>query len=707
VDSKIWLPNGNNKMNNEDPNSGPEHALNESQTMNKIKPPGRALALAALALLSTLNAQLSTLRAQGTAFTYQGLLQANGSAANDNYDLTFAIFDHENGAAQVGATITNSSTAVSNGLFTVTLDFRPGIFTGPRRWLEIGSRPTGSGADFVILATRQELTPAPYAIFAASAGAATGVAASAVSAPQLNTTGGPTPGQVLSYNGSNLVWIAGGGGGGSSNAWLLGGNAGTTDASFLGTTDNHPLELRVNNARGLRLELNSLGASANAPNVIGGAIGNFAAPFSVGATIAGGGALNYGADPGSGDPGQSYTNSITGDFGTVSGGGKNASAYFGTVGGGEGNSSTQSHATVGGGAGNHSTGSSATIGGGVNNTSSGSSTTVAGGAGNTSSGDYSAVSGGNNNAAHGSYDTIAGGEGNSDYLLFHGLEVIDADHASIGGGLHNSVLDYYATIAGGASNYAGAVSSTVGGGFQNSAEGQDSTVAGGSFNTASGIYSTVAGGTQNSAMGQGSFAGGQNAHANHDGSFVWGDGTGWAGSAGPNRFEVRATGGFNFYSGPHPVTIDPSGTLNVPVLTIYGGSDVAEPFQMSMPETPKGAVVIIDEENPGRLKLSDRAYDRRVAGIVSGANGIQPGISLSQQGVVEGGQNVALSGRVYVLADTSSGPIKAGDLLTTSNTPGHAMKVTDHSKAQGAILGKAMSPLGQGEGMVLVLVTLQ
>src|SRR5208282_1018286 len=113
------------------------------------------------------------------------------------------------------------------------------------------------------------------------------------------------------------------------------------------------------------------------------------------------------------------------------------------------------------------------------------------------------------------------------------------------------------------------------------------------------------------------------------------------------------------------------------------------------------------EENPGQLKLASQPYDARVAGVVSGANGINPGIQMQQQGLLEGGRNVALSGRVYVQADTSNGAIKPGDLLTTSSTPGHAMKVTNHAKAQGAILGKAMTGLKEGQGMVLVLVTLQ
>jgi hypothetical protein len=74
---------------------------------------------------------------------------------------------------------------------------------------------------------------------------------------------------------------------------------------------------------------------------------------------------------------------------------------------------------------------------------------------------------------------------------------------------------------------------------------------------------------------------------------------------------------------------------------------------------------------------------------------------------LESGQNVALSGRVYVLADAAHGAIRPGDLLTTSDTPGHAMKVVNHMQSQGAILGKAMSGLKNGKGMVLVLVTLQ
>jgi hypothetical protein len=163
-----------------------------------------------------------------------------------------------------------------------------------------------------------------------------------------------------------------------------------------------------------------------------------------------------------------------------------------------------------------------------------------------------------------------------------------------------------------------------------------------------------------------------------------------------------------FYAGSnYAFGSDWNGNFSVRTLTIRGGADLAEPFQMSEDKIPEGSVVVIDEENPGHLKQATSAYDTRVAGIVSGANGVKAGIALHQEGALEGGQNVALTGRVYVKADASFGAIKPGDLLTTSDTPGHAMKVLNHELAQGAILGKAMTALSEGTGMVLVLVSLQ
>jgi hypothetical protein len=173
------------------------------------------------------------------------------------------------------------------------------------------------------------------------------------------------------------------------------------------------------------------------------------------------------------------------------------------------------------------------------------------------------------------------------------------------------------------------------------------------------------------------------------------------------RFDVSDNGA-DFSSYSTVLDMKPTGQVAVPVLEITGGSDLAEPFPISYSsELSPGSVVIIDNENPGYLTLSSQPYDRRVAGIVSGAGGINSGLTLSQQGVMEGDQNIALSGRVYVLATASNGAIKPGDLLTTSDIPGHVMKATDKELSHGAIVGKAMTSLSEGEGLVLVLVNLQ
>jgi hypothetical protein len=172
---------------------------------------------------------------------------------------------------------------------------------------------------------------------------------------------------------------------------------------------------------------------------------------------------------------------------------------------------------------------------------------------------------------------------------------------------------------------------------------------------------------------------------------------------------VNATNTMRFYNSTNGdvMTLSETGNLFVRVLTITGGADIAEPFQMSQADLPKGAVVVIDEDNAGHLKLSTMAYDRQVAGVISGAGGVNPGLSLSQQGVMEGSQHVALTGRVFVQADASHGAIRPGDLLTTSETPGHAMRVSDPARAHGTVLGKAMTGLKEGTGLVLVLVALQ
>lgn len=153
-------------------------------------------------------------------------------------------------------------------------------------------------------------------------------------------------------------------------------------------------------------------------------------------------------------------------------------------------------------------------------------------------------------------------------------------------------------------------------------------------------------------------------------------------------------------------------SMTTPTLYITGGSDIAEPYDIiaTRGEAPMpGFVVSIDPDHIGKLRVACNAYDATVAGIISGAGGVNPGLTLTQTGSVAQGEHpVAMNGRVWCFVDADAGgAVRAGDLLTTSSTPGHAMRVGDTMRSQGAIIGKAMSSLESGRGLVLVLVSLQ
>ncbi|MEM9834807.1 MAG: hypothetical protein AAF944_29575 [Bacteroidota bacterium] len=156
-------------------------------------------------------------------------------------------------------------------------------------------------------------------------------------------------------------------------------------------------------------------------------------------------------------------------------------------------------------------------------------------------------------------------------------------------------------------------------------------------------------------------------------------------------------------------TLDVDGNARVTVLEITGGADLAEPFEVAGESIIEaGTIVAIDPANAGQLKVASTAYDKTVAGIISGAGDIKPGMVMGQDGSIASGEHpVALTGRVYAKVDARYGAIQPGDLLTTSDTLGHAMKVSDPNQAQGAIIGKAMTALEEGQGLVLVLVSLQ
>ena len=158
-------------------------------------------------------------------------------------------------------------------------------------------------------------------------------------------------------------------------------------------------------------------------------------------------------------------------------------------------------------------------------------------------------------------------------------------------------------------------------------------------------------------------------------------------------FMIDESGNIGIGTISPPAKLEVAGRTKTNVLEITG-SDFAEPFEISNTDSlPLGSLVVIDPEHPGMLKQATEPYDKKVAGVISGAGGIYPGIIVTKENKLNGSQYVALTGKVYALATAANGPIEPGDLLTTSPIPGHAMKAADQTRWPGTVIGKAMSSL--------------
>jgi hypothetical protein len=486
---------------------------------------------------------VQTVCAQGTAFTYQGRLGSGGNAASGVYDFTFAVWNANSGGAQQGATFATNTLPVTNGYFVATLDFG-NVFDGNARWLEIAVRTNG-GAGFTVLSPRQPLTPAPYALYASNAGSA-GVAALANSVAPGAVTGSAVADSQLvrSINGqTDHVTVP-------TNFWRLSGNGGTVGGTdFIGTTDNQPLELKVNGQRALRLEP---GFTAN---LIGGSPENTIESGSVGSTIGGGGTTG-GSPPGS--------NYIRGGYSTISGGYRNTlKGYTGFIGGGWGNTidSNVSSVVIGGGAANRIESAGSVIAGGMGGVIlvGASGSVIGGGTDNQilTTAYHSTIAGGAYNTIQSNafISTIGGGDGN--------IIGSNAYASVIAGGFDNTIQDK-------------AQGSVIGGGEQNliQTNAYYSTVAGGRWNTNGAPFAVVLGGFQNAALGQSRVAAGQRAKALNNGTFVWADlqNADFISTA-QNQFLIRAAGGVGIN------TNNPSGAaLNVNGLvtaTGFSGSGAA------------------------------------------------------------------------------------------------------------------------------------
>ena len=165
---------------------------------------------------------------------------------------------------------------------------------------------------------------------------------------------------------------------------------------------------------------------------------------------------------------------------------------------------------------------------------------------------------------------------------------------------------------------------------------------------------------------------------------------------------IRGTGGewAGWFQGDVRVT----GNLTVEGDIFLTGADCAEHFDVADgQDCNPGTVMVIS--NGGALEPSSVVYDRRVAGVVSGAGAFRPGLILDKRPSPTSRRlPIALIGKAYCKVDAQYGEIEIGDMLTTSPTPGHAMKATDPHRSFGAVIGKALKPMKSRTGLVPILI---
>jgi hypothetical protein len=186
---------------------------------------------------------------------------------------------------------------------------------------------------------------------------------------------------------------------------------------------------------------------------------------------------------------------------------------------------------------------------------------------------------------------------------------------------------------------------------------------------------------------------------------VEGNSTSGAGVYGSSQTGIAVHGNGGRLAGLFEGDVHITGVLTVDVDVQLTGADLAEQFEVvgTLPADP-GCVVVLAGND--RVRVSEEPYDRRVAGVVSGAGSYRPALVLDSQ-VGADRRPLALTGKVWCNVDADCAPVELGDLLTTSSTPGHAMRAVDPSRAFGAVIGKALGSLQSGRGLLPVLVALQ
>jgi hypothetical protein len=624
----------------------------------------------ALALMVCLT-RVSKAAPMGTAWTYQGRLMDQNEPADGEYDFQFKLFDDPNVVLgnQLGSDVNVPDLDVIDGYFTVLLDFGSDVFDGNAVWLETGVRPGDFNApcEYTVLAPRQEVTPTPYALMVRAPLHLTGSSPD----PIIKGTNTDVSGKGVYGEASYSIGINYGGyfvAKGGNGRGVLGEANGAAGVGVRGKTSGSV-------GRGVYgSATDSNGTNYGGYFVANGDNGRGALGWANGSNGVGV------RGKASGSEGRGVYSSAT-DSGNV----ENYGGYFEAD--GKKGIGVYGEAT--------NTGSNYKYGGyfmangdfgrGVYGQADGSNGVGVRGkaSGSEGKGVYGTATD-NNGTNYGGYFKAEGSSGRGVHAEAHGSNAVGV-HGRTNGSEGRAVYGY-AYNQGDVENYGGyfVAYGRYGKGVYAKATGWQGK----------GVYGEATGSLSKGVCG-----------ISTDGTGVYGySENGWAG---------HFKGDVKISDDSDNSTIElkgSTGTISTEVLEITGGSDLSEGFDIRSMEVraKPGMLASIDPDNPGRLIVSSKAYDRTVAGIISGAGGIKSGMVMGQRGTLANGQYpVALTGRVYCLADAAYGSIQAGDLLTTSDTPGHAMKVTDRERSYGTVIGKAMSSLKEGKGLVLVLVNLQ
>ncbi len=665
-----------------------------------------SLACLAAVLLASLPALAQT--PVGTAFTYQGQLKDAGVPVNtDSASFQFALYDAAIGGNQIGSTVSVGHVTVANGLFTVLLDFGSAAFSSDARWLAVSVFKNGVG--WVILTPRQRITPTPAALFSTTAA-------------QL----------VLPYDQAGI----------SDDTLFALHNSGAEGSTTLLAEHTGP------EATALRAVV----SGSDSIGLLASSSGQYGTGVYATAAASGYAGYFYGRGYFSGNLGLGMTNPATrldvagGNYDLIGTEGDvriGSDAYrlkigIATSGGSAGLARLRAYGIAGTpklalGAGSFDmlTVTTSNVGVGTLSPAGDAKLDVNGRLkatgfqlGSTATAGYvltcDATGLGTWQAPTGGGESLwqpgTGGD------IYYGGGRVGIGTSTLDADLHVATNSAVRGI-----HVTGAVNGLIAEGSQTAVRGE-----GGNY----GVYGA---GTSYGVRGYcaGNGRGLEAESVSGVGARVTGGGSGttWpalhilsTNAAGIGIYSVststdanivaanKGTGdiikGFSGSTGGDLVfRVENNGKTHVSVLQITGGADLSEQFDITPTATAPqpGMVVCIDPAHPGQLIVSTKAYDRTVAGVLSGAGGVRTGMLMGQQGTPADGQHpVALTGRVYVLADATMQAVEPGDLLTTSAVPGHAMKAADAAQSPGATLGKAMTRLERGQrGLVLVLVNLQ